>query len=93
MNKTIEKPIIIRISVLILLSMTDYVLTVYAISSGIGSEANPVLSWLTLEGIGLAKTLGILVLIYRYWDRPNVTWLVAGILAVVVIWNMGVICG
>lgn len=82
---------IIRISVLVLLSMADYVLTCYAINSGIGSEANPLLSWTSLEGIGLAKTVGLVMLIYRYWNKPKILYPVAGVLMSIVCWNIYVI--
>ena len=82
---------ITRVSMFLMLSMADYVLTCYAINSGIGSGGNPVLSWTTLEGIGLLKTLGLIVLIYRYWNKPRVLYFVAGMMTLVVCWNFYVI--
>ena len=82
---------ITRISILVLLSIIDYTLTCYAIRTGLASEGNPVLSWLPLEGIGILKTVGVLILIYRHWNGPRVLYFVSGVLLAVVCWNLGVI--
>ena len=85
--------IITRISILVLLSMADYVLTCHAVSSGLGIEGNPLLSGLSLEGIGLVKTVGMVTLLYFFWGRPKVLYPVAAVIAIVAYWNVGVILG
>jgi len=71
--------------------MADYVLTCHAVSTGWGNEGNPLLSSLSLEGIGLAKTVGMVTLLYFFWDRPKLLNPVIAIIATVVCWNVGVI--
>ena len=80
-----------RISLLVLLSTIDYALTCYAINAGIAKEVNPILSWLSLEGIGLVKTAGLLILIYFYWRKPRILNMAIIVMALVVIWNIGCI--
>ena len=82
---------ITRISILVLLSMADYVLTCHAVSSGLGNEGNPLLSGLSLEGIGLAKTVGMVTILYFFWSRPKVLYPVGAIMATILYWNVGVI--
>jgi len=77
-----------RISILVLLSTIDYALTCYAINVGIAREANPTLFWLSLEGIGLVKTAGMLVLGYFYWRKPGILNMAITVMALVVIWNV-----
>jgi len=82
-----------RISILVLLSTVDYALTCYAVNAGIAREVNPVLSWLSLEGIGLVKTVGILTLIYLEWNKPKILNMAIVVMALVVIWNIWCIIG
>lgn len=82
---------IIRISILVFLSMADYVITCHAVSTGWGNEGNPLLSCLPLEGIGLAKVIGMVALLYFFWSRPKVLYPVIAIMATILYWNVGVI--
>ena len=91
LSNGLTRSTIIRINILVLLSMADYLLTCYAIQSGVGIEGNPLLSWTTLEGIGIAKMIGLLTLIYWFQNRPRILYLVMVILAAIVCWNLWVI--
>lgn len=88
LSSGLTRDTIIRISLLVLLSTIDYALTCYAVNAGIAHEANPVLSWLSLEGIGLFKTAGLLALTYFYWNRPGIIWGATLVMLLVVMWNI-----
>ncbi len=77
-----------KISILVLLSTIDYMLTCFAVNTGIAREANPILSGLSLEGIGIVKTVGILALIYLEWNKPRILNVAIILMALVVIWNV-----
>lgn len=91
MQNILTRNTIIRISIVLLLSMLDYILTCYAVNTGIASEANPVLSSMSLEMIGIAKTIGLLALFYWAWNRKGLLTLVSFVLMAVVVWNTAVI--
>jgi len=67
--------------------MLDYGLTIYAISSGIAKEANPFLSWMSLEFMGIFKTFWVCVWVYRYYARPRMLDVGIVFFVAVCIWN------
>lgn len=87
-TKIISSRMLILIAIFCVLNMADYVLTYIGISSGMCREANPILSWLPLEGIGLVKTGACMAIIYRSWNKPANIILCICIMALVVIWNI-----
>lgn len=70
-----------------LLSMADYALTYYAVSTGIAREANPLLSWTPLWGIGLIKVVLGVWIVYRVHTRPSLLIMASAVMALVVAWN------
>ena len=87
----LSRDTIIRLSILTLLNMADYVLTVYAITSGIAVEGNPLLASVPLAWMGIIKIAWNCLFAYFYWKRPKVIYLCIAIFYLVVIWNVGVI--
>lgn len=69
------------------LSTVDLFLTSYLLYSGAAVEGNPLLSRLSLQAIGLLKTVGLVALILFYHTRPAVLLAVAAILGLVCAWN------
>jgi hypothetical protein len=93
LHTTLNQRTITLLYLLFAFSTFDFALTCYAINCGIAHEVNPLLSWTTLEGIGIAKTAGLMILIYRNHNRARVLQIVAAILSLVCVWNILAIAG
>jgi hypothetical protein len=91
MSNNVNPWAVYQVICLVIISTLDLALTCYAISTGIAYEGNPILSAVTLQGIGLLKTVGLLALVYRFHMRPVVLNVVGLALVVVCVWNTLVI--
>ncbi|KKN34700.1 hypothetical protein LCGC14_0791270 [marine sediment metagenome] len=84
----IPTTILIRISILVLLNILDYILTGFAITTGIAEEVNPLLASVSLEWMGIIKTAWVCFFIYYHWNHPKMIYLAMAIFSGVVGWNI-----
>ena len=84
-----QTPILtIRTSTFLLLNLADFVLTISAIESGLGTKFNPVCANLPYWGMGLVKLAGVLLVTLLLRDRRSVMRLLNIEIGGVVLWNL-----
>jgi hypothetical protein len=78
---------IILAFILMILSLADYALTSYLITTGFAREGNPGLYYPSPLGMGLLKTAGLMAILYLFSNRPKVLVALVALFVAVVLWN------